>query len=64
MNGYEQQIKKILGAHGWRYVRSGKGSHEMWGKDGKGNLQTIPKNCKSRNLANVIMKQCGVKHKF
>lgn len=62
MNGYESQIKSILSQHGWRYLRSGKGSHEIW-VNGKKSL-TIPKGCKSRHLANEIMKQAGVDHKF
>jgi len=63
MNGYEALIKDILSKHGWTFLRSGKGSHEIW-TDGKSGKTTIPKGCKSRNLANAIMKQCGINHKF
>lgn len=62
MNGYEAKIKEILTKHGWKFLRNGKGSHEVWQKDNKG--QTIPKGCKSRHLANEIMKQAGIDYKF
>jgi len=32
MEGYEKLVKKILTEHGWMFLRSGKGSHEYWGK--------------------------------
>jgi predicted RNA binding protein YcfA (HicA-like mRNA interferase family) len=63
MNGYEAQLKKLLSDHGWYFDRNGKGSHEIWVK--KGCIpQTIPKACKSRHLANAILKQCKINHKF
>ena len=64
MNGYESHVKKILTENGWCFAQSGKGSHEIWGKSGAGKLVTVPQNCKSRDLANAIMKQAGIKHKF
>lgn len=63
MSGYEGAIKDILEQHGWKKLRNGKGSHEIWGKDGC-NPQTVPKGCKSRHLANKILKQCKIDHKF
>lgn len=63
MKGYEAELKRILSEHGWEKIRSGKGSHEIWGKAGH-RPQTIPYGCKSRHLANRILKDCGIKHKF
>lgn len=63
MNGYEKQVKSILLAHGWHFLRSAKGSHEYWGKDGFKPV-TVPKNCKSRHTANAIMKEAKINHKF
>jgi predicted RNA binding protein YcfA (HicA-like mRNA interferase family) len=63
MNGYEAQIKKLLFEHGWRFIRAAKGTHEIWAKDGE-TPQTIPKGCKSRHLANAILKQCHIKQRF
>lgn len=63
MNGYEQAVKEILKAHGWVFLRSGKGSHEYWGKEGCKPV-TVPHNCKSRHTANAIMKEAKINHKF
>jgi predicted RNA binding protein YcfA (HicA-like mRNA interferase family) len=58
MNGYYQQLVALLKAHGFLFVRAGKGSHEIWGK---GNIHlTVPYNCKSRYTANAILKDAGV----
>jgi len=43
-------------------LRAGKGSHELW-TNGKRN-QTVSRNMQSRDMANEIMKQAGIKHRF
>lgn len=63
MNGYEDALKEILSKNGWAFLRHGKGSHEIWAKSGH-SPQTIPKGCRSRHLANKILKQCGINHHF
>lgn len=63
MNGYEAQLKKILCRHGWEFLRAGKGSHEIWFKEGY-LPQTIPYGCKSRFLANKILQACGLSERF
>ena len=63
MNGYEALLKRLLTENGWSFLRAGKGSHEIWMKVGNA-PQTIPKTCKSRHLANKILKQCHIQHKF
>ena len=63
MNGFEKEVKKILARHNWCFLRSGKGSHQYWGKDGMKPI-TVPKNCKSRHTANAIMKEAKINHKF
>lgn len=63
MNGYAAQIKALLREAGWRWMRDGKGSHEIWGKDGCQPV-TIPHGCKSRMLANQILKHCGIGKRF
>ena len=63
MNGYEAELKRLLTKHGWHKVRNGKGSHEIWGKEGF-NPETIPNGCKSRHLANKILKACAIEHRF
>lgn len=41
MNGFEAELKRLLHANDWSFIRHGKGSHDIWHKDGIGN-QTIP----------------------
>lgn len=60
MNGYEKQVKEILRANGWRFLRKGK--HEIWGKGSQS--VTVNYVCKSRHTANEIMKAAGIDHKF
>ncbi len=62
MNGFEKAVKKLLKNDGWKNIRSGKGSHQVWFKTGK-NAITVPKNCKSRHTANAVLKQAGLSDK-
>lgn len=62
MNGYEKRVKEQLRLHGWRLLRTGKGSHEIW-TDGT-NCVTVNNVCKSRHTANSIMKEAGIAHRF
>ena len=63
MNGYEKRVKEMLTTHGWVFLRSAKGSHEYWGKDGYKPV-TVPHKCKSRHTANAIMKESKINYKF
>ena len=55
MNGYEKLVKELLLKHGYKLVRTGKGSHEIWVSE-KGVSVTVNHVCKSRHTANSIMK--------
>lgn len=57
MSGYYKSVIAILKLHGYTFLRQGKGSHEIW-TNGSRN-QTVSHNMPSRDMANVIMKQCG-----
>lgn len=61
MNGYYEQIAKLLRAHGYKLLRQ-TGSHQIW-TNGKRN-QTVSTNCYSRHTANGIMRQAGIDHRF
>ena len=63
MNGYEKQIKALLVKNGFRLVRTGKGSHEIWASE-KGISVTVNHVCKSRHTANSIMKAAGIDFRF
>jgi len=62
MNGYYALVIAQLKLHGYTFLRQGKGSHELW-SNGKRN-QTVSKNMPSRDMANAIMKQAGINHRF
>jgi len=62
MNGYYNQVVAMLKQHGYSFLRQGKGSHEIW--TNSLHNQIVSKNMPSREMANVIMKQAGIHHKF
>lgn len=62
MNGFYQKVIEQLKASGYRYLRPGKGAHEIW-TNGKRN-QTVSSNILSRHTANEVMKQANIKHHF
>jgi len=59
MNGYEKLVKELLLKHGYKLVRTGKGSHEIWASE-KGVSVAVNHACKSRDTANSIMKSTGI----
>jgi predicted RNA binding protein YcfA (HicA-like mRNA interferase family) len=61
MNGYYEQVIKILKAHGYTLLRQS-GSHQIWRNSHR--AQTVSTNCLSRHTANGIMKQAGISHRF
>jgi predicted RNA binding protein YcfA (HicA-like mRNA interferase family) len=63
VKGYYALIVQALQQQGFVLLRSGKGSHEIWGKPG-GPRTIVPFNCPSRHTANDIMKQAGIAHRF
>lgn len=62
MNGFYQAVIDILKQHGYTFLRQGKGAHEIW-TNGVRN-QTVSKNMPARPMANQIMKQSGLTHRF
>jgi predicted RNA binding protein YcfA (HicA-like mRNA interferase family) len=63
MNGYYEQVTKILKLHGYARLRQGKGSHEIWARDGKSGV-TVATTVKSRHTANAVLKQAGLNEKI
>lgn len=62
MNGYYTQVVAQLKMHGYQYLRAGKGAHEIWSNGAR--AQTVSHNMPSRHMANAIMKQAGISHRF
>lgn len=64
MATYEGDVRRLLLANGCRFVRSGKGDHEIWYSPKTDRNLTVDGTIKSRHTANGIMKQAGIDHKF
>lgn len=64
MAAYEKEVRDILAAHGCRFVRHGKGDHDIWYSPITGRHFTVDSKIKSRHTANAVMKQSGVAHHF
>lgn len=62
MNGYYPLVIDALKTAGYTFLRTGKGSHEIW-TNGSRN-QTVSKNMPARIMANTIMKQAGISKRF
>jgi predicted RNA binding protein YcfA (HicA-like mRNA interferase family) len=49
---------------GCRFVRPGKGSHEIWWSPIVEKHVTVPANCVSRHTANAVLRQAGLPRRF
>ena len=64
MADYEKLVRKILQENGCSLVRHGKGDHEIWYSPLSNCNFPVDGKIKSRHIANAIMKQSGIDHKF
>jgi len=62
MNGYYQLVIAELKKNGYSFHRQGKGSHEIWSNGARN--QIVSKNMPAKQMANSIMKQAGIPHRF
>jgi predicted RNA binding protein YcfA (HicA-like mRNA interferase family) len=62
MNGYYRLVIAQLKAAGYSFLRQGKGSHEIWSNGSR--HQIVSRNMPARPMANEIMKQAGLAHRF
>lgn len=67
MNGFYQPVIRLLKARGYRFIRNCKGSHEFWAVvDDQKRMRAyaiVPRNLGSRDTANGILKNAGIKDK-
>ena len=62
MAEYEKKVRAVLADHGYRFLRHGKGSHDIWSKE---NVSVVVAyRVPSRHTANAILKQAGIDFKF
>ena len=66
MATYEAKVRELLRAHGCRFIRRGKGDHDIWFSPLSNRHVTVDGKIKSRHTANAILKQCGIhaRHAF
>ena len=64
MAEYEKAVRKVLRDNGCRFVRRGKGDHDIWYSPLTGKNFPVDGKIKSRNIANAVMRQSGLNHKF
>ena len=64
MAEYEKKVRDILRENGCRFVRHGKGDHDIWYSPLTNTHITVDAKIKSRFTANAIMKQSGISYRF
>lgn len=64
MAEYEKKIRDILKKNNCKFVRYGKGDHEIWYSPITKSNITVDSKIKSRHTANAIMKQSGIDYHF
>ena len=58
--GFTPELKRLLKQAGCSFVRNGKGDHEIWYSPINNRKFPVDSNIKSRDLANVVLKQAGI----
>jgi hypothetical protein len=64
MAEYEKKVRKLLGEHGCRFVRRGKGDHDIRHSPITGKNFPVDGEIRIRHAANAIMKQAGINYHF
>jgi len=64
MADYTKQVKAILSENGCTFRRHGKGDHDIWYSPHTNNIVVVDGQIRKRHMANGVMKQAGIKHKF
>lgn len=63
MRGYGKLVREALKAGGARFVRHGKGDHDIW-EAANGRRIAVPVNIDPRHTANEILKEAGLPKAF
>jgi len=64
MAEYENTVRRILKENGCSFVRRGKGDHDIWYSPISNRNVPVDGKIKSRYVANAVMKQSGLSHRF
>jgi len=61
---YEIKVREKLKENGCYFKRRGKGDHDIWFSPLSNRTFPVDSIIKSRYLANIIMRQAGIRHHF
>ena len=61
---FDRDLKRHLTEAGCRFIRHGKGSHEIWFSPRTGRNISVPTGILSRHTANAVLKQAGIDERF
>lgn len=64
MAEYEKAVREKLAEFQCRFVRRGKGDHDIWYSPITDRHITVDSKIKSRHTANAILKQSGIDFRF
>jgi len=64
MESLTPELKKVLTAAGCRFVRSGKGDHDIWFSPITKLNFVVDAKIKSRHTANAVLRQAGLPKQF
>ena len=64
MADYTNDVIKLLWGYGCKFVRRGKGDHNIWYSPIKNKNFTVDGAIKDRNMANETLKDAGIKQKL
>lgn len=64
VEGYTAAIKRMLRDAGCRFVRSGRGDHEIWHSPLTGLHFVVDGKILSRHTANAVLRQAGLPKRF
>jgi predicted RNA binding protein YcfA (HicA-like mRNA interferase family) len=61
---FDRELRRLLREAGCTFVRSGKGSHEIWQSPITGRRFPVPIGILSRHTANGVLQQAGLPKVF
>jgi hypothetical protein len=64
LKGYGRAVRKILIEAGCRFLRQGRGDHEIWTSPHADKPFTVPVNIASRHTPNKVLKDAGLPKAF
>jgi hypothetical protein len=64
LKGFGRAVRQKLDEAGCRFVRRGRGDHDIWFSPINGQNLTVPVKIASRHLANKVLKDAGLAKAF